>query len=95
MTHAELHFHYLTKAAAEPPCPSLPFYLDCATKGVKAPSPKELRMMSMLQRLYGSPSISTYFAIYVNILCRLCQHTFLRQNTAKVNVKVKKVIIYG
>ena len=32
---------------------SLPFYLDCATKGVKAPSAKELRMMSMLQRLYG------------------------------------------
>ena len=32
---------------------SLPFYLDCAMKGVKAPSPKELRMMSMLQRLYG------------------------------------------
>ena len=32
---------------------SLPFYLDCAMKGVKAPSAKELRMMSMLQRLYG------------------------------------------
>ena len=33
--------------------PNLPFYLDCAMKGVKAPSAKELRMMSMLQRLYG------------------------------------------
>ena len=33
--------------------PSLPFYLDCATKGVKAPSAKDLRMMRMLQRLYG------------------------------------------
>ena len=32
---------------------SLPFYLDCAMKGVKAPSAKDLRMMSMLQRLYG------------------------------------------
>ena len=32
---------------------NLPFYLDCAMKGVKAPSAKELRMMSMLQRLYG------------------------------------------
>ena len=32
---------------------SLPFYLDCAMKGIKAPSAKELRMMSMLQRLYG------------------------------------------
>lgn len=30
---------------------SLPFYLDLANKGVKAPSPKELRMMSMMQRL--------------------------------------------
>ena len=33
--------------------PNLPFYLDCAMKGAKAPSAKELRMMSMLQRLYG------------------------------------------
>lgn len=32
---------------------NLPFYLDCAMKGVKAPSAKDLRMMSMLQRLYG------------------------------------------
>lgn len=32
---------------------SLPFYLNCAMKGVKAPSAKDLRMMRMLQRLYG------------------------------------------
>ena len=32
---------------------SLPFYLDCATKGIKAPSPKELRLMSALQQLFG------------------------------------------
>lgn len=30
---------------------SLPFYLDLAMKGVKAPSAKELRMMSMLEGL--------------------------------------------
>lgn len=30
--------------------PSLPFFLDCAMKGVKAPSAKELRIMSALQR---------------------------------------------
>lgn len=30
---------------------SLPFYLDLAMKGVKAPSSKELRMMSMMQKL--------------------------------------------
>lgn len=33
--------------------PDLPFYLDCAIKGVKAPSARDLRMSSMLQRLYG------------------------------------------
>ena len=37
---------------------NLPFYLDCATKGVKAPSAKDLRMMSMLQRLYGEDELS-------------------------------------
>ena len=30
---------------------SLPFFLDLAMKGVKAPSAKELRMMSMIDRL--------------------------------------------
>lgn len=33
--------------------PSLPFFLDCAMKGVKAPSAKELRLMSALQRFMG------------------------------------------
>ena len=32
---------------------SYPAYLDMAEKGVKAPSPKELRMMAALQRLLG------------------------------------------
>ena len=32
---------------------SLPFFLDLAMKGVKAPSAKELRMMSMMNRLLG------------------------------------------
>ena len=41
------------RIACEALASSLPFYLDCATKGVKAPSAKDLRMMSMLQRLYG------------------------------------------
>ena len=33
---------------------SYPAYLQMAEKGVKAPSPKELRMMTALQRLMGS-----------------------------------------
>lgn len=33
--------------------PSLPFFLDCATKGVKAPSAKELRLQSALKRFMG------------------------------------------
>lgn len=33
--------------------PNLPFFLDCATKGVKAPSAKELRHMSALQHFKG------------------------------------------
>lgn len=33
--------------------PSLSFFLDCAMKGVKAPSAKELRLMSPLQRFMG------------------------------------------
>ena len=33
--------------------PNLPFFLDCAMKGVKAPSAKELRIMSALQRFMG------------------------------------------
>jgi len=32
---------------------SYPAYLQMAEKGVKAPSPKELRMMAALQRLMG------------------------------------------
>ena len=32
---------------------SLPFFLDLAMKGVKAPSAKELRMMAMMNRLLG------------------------------------------
>ena len=33
---------------------SYPAYLQMAERGVKAPSPKELRMMSFMQRLMGS-----------------------------------------
>lgn len=33
--------------------PSLSFFLDCAMKGVKVPSAKELRIMSALQRFMG------------------------------------------
>ena len=33
--------------------PNLPFFLACAMKGVKAPSAKELRIMSTLQRFMG------------------------------------------
>ena len=32
---------------------SYPAYLEMAVKGVKAPSPKELRMMAALQRFMG------------------------------------------
>lgn len=32
---------------------SLPLFLGCAMKGIKAPSAKELCMMDMLNRLYG------------------------------------------
>ena len=32
---------------------SLPFFLDLAMKGIKFPSAKELRMMSMMNRLLG------------------------------------------
>lgn len=32
---------------------SLPFFLNCAMEGVKAPSAKELRIMSALQRFMG------------------------------------------
>ena len=31
----------------------LPFFLDCATKGVKAPSAKELRMMAAMHDFLG------------------------------------------
>ena len=40
---------------------SLPFFLDLAMKGVKAPSAKELRMMAMMNRLLGeSEKITKY-----------------------------------
>ena len=32
---------------------SLPFFLDCAMKGIKAPSAKELRMMSAMRDFFG------------------------------------------
>lgn len=34
--------------------PNLPFYLDLAQKGKKGPTPKELRMMGMLEELFGN-----------------------------------------
>ena len=51
-TKGEWHM-LMPKEVRDSHAPSLPFYLDCATKGVKAPSAKDLRMMRMLQRLYG------------------------------------------
>ena len=51
-TKGEWHM-LMPKEVRDSLAPSLPFYLDCATKGVKAPSAKDLRMMRMLQRLYG------------------------------------------
>lgn len=48
----------MPKEVREALASNLPFYLDCATKGVKAPSAKDLRMMSMLQRLYGEDELS-------------------------------------
>ena len=51
-TRGEWHM-LMPKEVREALASSLPFYLDCATKGVKAPSAKDLRMMSMLQRLHG------------------------------------------
>ena len=51
-TKGEWHM-LMPKEVRDSLAPSLPFYLDCATKGIKAPSAKDLRMMRMLQRLYG------------------------------------------
>lgn len=43
----------MPKALRESLATSLPFYLDCAMKGVKAPSAKELRMMSMMREFFN------------------------------------------
>lgn len=43
----------MPKALRESLATSLPFYLDCAMKGVKAPSAKELRMMSMMRDFFN------------------------------------------
>ena len=43
----------MPKALRESLATSLPFYLDCAMKGVKAPSAKELRMMSAMREFFG------------------------------------------
>ena len=43
----------MPKALRESLATSLPFYLDCAMKGVKAPSAKELRMMSAMKEFFG------------------------------------------
>ena len=51
-TKGEWHM-LMPKEVRDSLAPSLPFYLDCAMKGVKAPSAKDLRMRRMLQRLYG------------------------------------------
>ena len=44
----------MPKALRESLATSLPFYLDCAMKGVKAPSAKELRMMSMMRKFFSN-----------------------------------------
>lgn len=43
----------MPKALRESLATSLPFYLNCAMKGVKAPSAKELRMMSMMREFFN------------------------------------------
>lgn len=43
----------MPKALRESLATSLPFYLDCPMKGVKAPSAKELRMMSAMKEFFG------------------------------------------
>ena len=43
----------MPKALRESLATSLPFFLDCAMKGVKAPSAKELRMMSAMREFLG------------------------------------------
>ena len=40
---------------------------------VQAPSPDPSKIVCQ----HTSPSISTYFAVYLQIHCHLCQHTFL------------------
>ena len=44
----------MPKALRESLATSLPFYLDCAMKGVKAPSAKELRIMSMMRKFFSN-----------------------------------------
>ena len=44
----------MPKALRESLATSLPFYLDCAMKGVKAPSAKELRMMSIMRKFFSN-----------------------------------------
>ena len=44
----------MPKALRESLATSLPFYLDCDMKGVKAPSAKELRMMSMMRKFFSN-----------------------------------------
>ena len=51
-TKGEWHM-FMPKALRESLATSLPFYLNCAMKGVKAPSAKELRMMSMMREFFN------------------------------------------
>lgn len=44
----------MPKAVRESLATSLPFYLDCAMRGVKAPSAKELRIMSMMGKFFSN-----------------------------------------
>ena len=44
----------MPKALRESLATSLSFYLDCAMKGVKAPSAKELRIMSMMGKFFSN-----------------------------------------
>lgn len=44
----------MPKALRESLATSLPFYLDCAMRGVKAPSAKELRIMSMMGKFFSN-----------------------------------------
>ena len=44
----------MPKAVRESLATNLPFYLDCAMRGVKAPSAKELRIMSMMGKFFSN-----------------------------------------